>query len=121
MLRRLVNLFQSKRLDAEIEEELAFHRLHSSGNLGNMTQIQEQMREASILVWLETLLRDVQYGVRQLRKAPVLVAVAILSLGLGIGANTAVFTLINAVMLQSLPIHNPEKLVLFYDQIDTGV
>jgi macrolide transport system ATP-binding/permease protein len=86
-----------------------------------MTLIQDQVRDASTIVWLETLVHDLQYGFRQLRKAPVLVAVAVLSLALGIGANTAIFTLINAVMLQSLPVRDPGRLVLFYDGISTGV
>jgi len=67
------------------------------------------------------MLQDIRYGLRQLAKAPVLVAVAVLSLALGIGANTAIFTLIDAVMLQSLPVRDPGRLVLFYDGIATGV
>lgn len=121
MLNRLRNLFRSKRLSAEIQEELEFHRSRTSGFFGNMTLIQDQVRDASTIVWLETLIQDLQYGFRQLRKAPVLVGVAVLSLALGIGANTAIFTLINAVMLQSLPVRDPGRLVLFYDGIDTGV
>src|SRR2546430_9086265 len=70
---------------------------------------------------LETTLQDIRYGFRQLRKAPVLVAAAVLSLALGIGANTAIFTLINAFLLQSLPVHDPASLVLFRDGISTGV
>lgn len=73
------------------------------------------------IVWLETLLQDIRYGLRQLGKAPVLVAAAVVSLALGIGANTAIFTLVNAVMLQLLPVREPGRLVLFYDGISTGV
>ncbi len=69
---------------------------------------------------LETLWQDLRYAVRQYRRTPVLVAVAVLSLAMGIGANTAVFTLINAVMLQWLPVADPARLVLFYDGISTG-
>ncbi len=79
------------------------------------------MRDASTVQWLETTWQDLRYGVRQLAKSPVLVAVAVLSLALGIGANTAIFTLIDAVMLQSLPVHDPSRLVLFNDDISTGV
>ncbi len=78
------------------------------------------MRDSSTINWLETTWRDLRYGLRQLRKAPVLVTVAVLSLALGIGANTAIFTLINAVMLQSLPVRDPGRLVLFNDHIWTG-
>jgi predicted permease len=121
VLNKLLNLFRLKRLESEIHEELEFHRLQTAGSFGNFTRIQEQVRDASTVIWLETLLGDVRYGLRQLRKAPVLVAVAVLSLALGIGANTAIFTLINAVMLQSLPVRDPGRLVLFYDGISTGV
>ena len=67
------------------------------------------------------MLRDIRYGFRQLKKSPVLVCAAIVSLALGIGANTAIFTLINSVMLQYLPVKDPARLVLFYDGISTGV
>lgn len=121
MLRRLRNLLQSNKLSKDIEEELDFHQLQTHGSFGNRTQIAERAREASILLWLETLWQDVRYGARQLRKSPLLVTVAVLSLALGIGANTAIFTLIKSVMLQNLPVPKPGRLVLFYDETDTGV
>lgn len=74
-----------------------------------------------MIIGLETLFYDLRYGLRQLRKAPVLLAVAVFSLALGIGANTAIFTLIDAVMRQSLPVRDPQQLVLFYDGISAGV
>ena len=120
MLRRFLNLFRQKLLSQDIREELEFHRSQTTGRLGNATRIQEQMHEASILTWLETLLQDLRYGVRQLRKSPVLLTVAVLSLALGIGANTAIFTLINSVMLQNLPVRDPGRLVLYYDGVNTG-
>ena len=120
MLRRLLNLFRRDRLEADLREELAFHRSHTRGSLGNVGLVQDRMRDASTFVWLEALLQDLRYGARQLGRAPVLVAVAVLSLALGIGANTAIFTLIDAVMLQYLPVHDPTRLVLFYDGINDG-
>ncbi|HXR78911.1 MAG TPA: ABC transporter permease [Bryobacteraceae bacterium] len=121
MLRRFFNFFRPDHLEAEMREELEFHRSQTSGSLGNVTLIRDRMRDASTINWLETTWRDLRYGIRQLRKAPVLVAVAMLSLALGIGANTAIFTLIDAVMLQSLPVRDPGHLVLFNDDISTGV
>jgi predicted permease len=121
MFRRFLNLFRPNSLDAEIREELEFHQAQTRGRFGNPTLIQEQAREASTIVWLETLVQDVRYGWRQLLKARALTTIAVLSLALGIGANTAIFTLINAVMLQRLPVKDPGSLVLFYDGIDTGV
>ena len=63
---------------------------------------------------METLFRDLRYGVRMLSKHPMFTAVAVISLGLGIGANTAVFSVINAVLLKSLPFKDPESLVLVW-------
>src|SRR5437588_6380348 len=63
---------------------------------------------------METLVQDLRYALRGLVKSPVLTCVAILSLALGIGANTTIFTLINAVFLHSLPVAQPERLVSLY-------
>jgi predicted permease len=119
--RRLLNFFRPNQLEAELREELEFHRSRTQGSFGNMALILEDTRAASTIVWLETLVRDARYGLRQLRRTPALSAVAVVSLALGIGANTAIFTLINAVMLQNLPVENPGRLVLFYDGISDGV
>ena len=61
--------------------------------------------------WLEDLGKDLRYAARTLRRSPGFLAVSVLSLALGIGANTAIFSLINAVMLRSLPVKDPERLV----------
>src|SRR5882762_3295301 len=61
---------------------------------------------------MAAILQDFRYSVRTLRKSPVFLAVAVLSLALGIGANTAIFTLINQLILQPLPVRNPEQLVM---------
>ena len=66
------------------------------------------------------LLQDIRYGLRQLRKSPGFTAVAIVSLGLGIGANTAIFTLINQLVLKSLPVRDPQHLVSFGKAVDGG-
>ena len=63
---------------------------------------------------METLFRDLRYGARMLSKNPLFTAVAVISLALGIGANTAVFSVINAVLLKSLPFKDPESLVLVW-------
>src|SRR6185437_2497593 len=69
-------------------------------------------RDRDVFRWLETLLADLRYALRTLRAAPAFAIVAILSLALGIGANTAIFSLINAVMLKSLPVRQPQELMV---------
>ncbi|HEV8204157.1 MAG TPA: ABC transporter permease [Pyrinomonadaceae bacterium] len=69
---------------------------------------------------METLFKDIRYGIRGLLKRKAFAAIAVLTLALGIGANTAIFTLVNAVMLKSLPVQKPEELVLFTDATNEG-
>ncbi|HLN04296.1 MAG TPA: ABC transporter permease, partial [Bryobacteraceae bacterium] len=78
---------------------------------GGIEQSKEAYRERRGLPVLETFVKDLRYGGRMLCKSPALTAVAILSLALGIGANTAIFTIIDAIMLRMLPVKNPSELV----------
>src|SRR5208337_2514033 len=99
-------------LEAETEENIARGmspeeaRYAAQRKLGNTTLIREEIYHMNSLGWLESLWQDLHYALRQLRRSPGLTTVIVLSLTLGIGANTAVFTLIDAVMFKLLPVKN---------------
>lgn len=79
--------------------------------VGGIAQIQERRRDQSGLHFIESTMQDVRYALRSLRHSPAFTAVAVLSLALGIGANTAIFSLIDSVLLNSLPVKDPKQLV----------
>src|ERR1700676_692265 len=110
--RRLLFLFNRRRFDRDLEEEMRFHA-ETTGRpqFGNVTLLQEESREMWGFGFWERLWQDLRYAVRVLRKSRGFTAVAVLSLALGIRANTAIFALINALMLRSLPVQHPEQLV----------
>src|SRR5690349_4144524 len=122
MWSRFSRTFHSRRHDEEIEEELQFHLAMKEQDgfdaraarvrFGNASRLKEETRAQGILVWLESLVRDVRYGLRQLRRSPALSIVVVTSLGLGIGANSAIFSLVDAALLKALPVHDPQSLRL---------
>ena len=127
---RLRSLFKRGRVEQELSDELRFHlkklteelvakgmtpeeaRYAALRELGGVEQIKEECRDMRRVSWIENFLQDVRYGLRVLAKSPGLTSVIVLSLALGIGANTAIFSLIDAVMLKMLPVRQPEQLVL---------
>ncbi len=120
-LRRLRFLFLGSRFDRDLAEEMRFHmdmRAAQQGDqpsarrqFGNATLLQEISRESWGFPFLTALRKDLAYGARSLAAHPGFTAAAVLSLALGIGANTAIFSIINAVMLRTLPVADPQALV----------
>jgi predicted permease len=122
-------MFRRRTLDAETDEELRVHldmaaeeyrlrgmsdedaRRKALRDFGGVTQVRETVRVREGVLWVENLRRDVLYALRQIQRAPGFAAVVISTLALGIGANTAVFSIVDAVMLRPLPYAHPERLV----------
>src|SRR5690242_16415073 len=127
-LNRIAAVVRSRKLERDLDEELQLHiELKTQENIaagmppeearyaalrafGGVEQKKEECRDADRLRWLEDIIQDLRYGLRQLRRNPGFTIVAVITLALGIGANTAIFSLIDAVMLKSLPVADPGQL-----------
>lgn len=126
--RRLAFFFRRGQFERNLAEEMDEHlrmkekdlqedgmapdeaRQAARRRFGNAPLLRERSRDAWGLVWLDNLLQDLRYGLRQLRRNPGFTAVGVLTLALGIGANTAIFTLIDGIMLRTLPVAKPGEL-----------
>ncbi|HEV2342384.1 MAG TPA: ABC transporter permease [Candidatus Acidoferrales bacterium] len=111
-LREHLELEAEDQRDAGLSPKEASNAAHRA--LGNTLKIEEDVRAAWGFRWLETFAQDLRYGFRMMRKSPGFTAVAVLTLALGIGANTAIFSFIDGILLRSLPVKDPQQLVVLY-------
>ncbi|MGH9161801.1 MAG: permease prefix domain 1-containing protein, partial [Vicinamibacteraceae bacterium] len=135
-LSRLANVFRTSRVEHDLDDELRFHvesrieQLVATGltrkaaeqevlrRFGGQLRLREQSRDVKLLPWLDSLVNDVRFGARMLRKDAVVSGAAVLSLALAIGACTAAFSLVNALILRPLPVRAPERLIYLSFAID---
>ena len=122
LLRRLRFLLQRAQYEREMDEEMAHHlaMLEENGRLpaaarrqfGNLTSLREESRSMWTFALLDETAQDIRYALRMMAANPLFTATAALSLALGIGANTAIYSFVDAILLRSLPVANPQQLAI---------
>jgi len=130
-MNRILNWFRLRRLEGDLDRELQYHidrrvtdLIHSglpepearrrvALELGGATQLREEVRDIWLNRWLRDFVHDLRFSARSIVRSPSLTAAAVLTLALGIGATTALYSLIDQIVLRALPVDHPERLVLF--------
>ncbi len=129
-MKRIFNWFRLRKLESDLDRELTYHidrrvadlipsglpeteaRTRVALELGGATQIREEVRDIWLTRWLREFVYDLRFSARSFLRSPSFTATAVLSLALGIGATTAIYSLVDQVILHTLPVNHPERLVL---------
>ena len=129
-MNRVLNWFRRRKLETDLDRELSYHldrrvsdlihsgipepeaRRRAALELGGATQVREEVRDIWLTRWLRDFVYDVRFSARSFLRSPSFTATAVLSLALGIGATTAIYSLVDQIILHALPVDHPERLVL---------
>src|SRR5713101_8456525 len=129
-MKRMLNWFRLRKLEGDLDRELKYHidrrvsdlihsglpepeaRRRAALELGGATQVREEVRDIWLTRWLRDFVYDLRFSARSFLRSPSFTATAVLSLALGIGATTAIYSLVHQVVLNALPVDHPERLVL---------
>ena len=129
-MKQLLNWFRRGNLESGLDRELQYHvdrrvsdlmrsglpereaRRQATLELGGLTQVREEVRDVWLTRWLRDFAYDLRFSARSFLRSPSFTATAVLSLALGIGATTAIYSLVDQVLLHALPVRQPERLVL---------